>query len=474
MTRNQRQDAGIGMLQGSAADFVEEGRRARQRRPRRSFSNWEVPQNRADPIEVLSRQGEHRVQDLLPIRYGRMAESAFAFYRGAAAIMAADVGEDVSTKITVQLCGDAHVSNFGIFSAPNRSLVFDCNDFDETLPGPWEWDLMRLVASIAVAGRSLGLSEAKRHAVLTSTVLRYRQAVLDFSRMSSLSVWYAHMDAGNALKQWAAKKGKRKAQLATTITRKASTKDSLRAFSKMAEMADGTARFRSAPPLLVPASELMTSFSPEQINEGLQEAFRRYRRTLATDRRHLLDSYRVTDAARRVVGVGSVGTVAWIALLIGPGSEDPLILQIKEATASVLEPYAKKSTFSSEGRRVVEGQRLMQAQSDVLLGWEQMDGPWGGVRDFYVRQLWDGKYSADIDAMSAADLKEYAGFCAWTLARAHCRSGNRFTLAGYVGSGTVLDSALAVFAERYADQNEQDFKKLASAIAAGNLPSRVV
>ena len=453
---------------GTRSEGLAAGRLIRKRIPRASFGQWSPDPARPDPIQVLQRQGEQRVQELLPLRYGRMSESAFAFFRGAAAIMAADIGPRDNTGIVAQLCGDAHVSNFGIFASPTRSLVFDCNDFDETLPGPWEWDVMRFVASLAVAGRQYDFSESRRAKIISNAVRTYRETVTEFANESSLKVWYAHLNADEALADWAAK-GKQASKQASRVSKKARRKDSLRAFSRMADFAGDRPRFRSEPPILVPVSELMQGWSESDIYDGLTRTLKKYRRTLSDDKRHLLDSYQVVDAARRVVGVGSVGTNAWIALLMGPTEDDPLILQFKEATNSVLEPYWRKTKYTTQGRRVVEGQRLMQANSDILLGWERMDGPWGGERDFYVRQLWDGKYSADLDVMDTAELAKYASLCAWTLARAHCRSGDRFQLAGYLGSGSTFDSAMVDFAERYAEQNDQDYRALLAAIDAGDI-----
>lgn len=453
---------------GTRSESWAQGRLIRKRIPRASFGKWSPDPARPNPIDVLRQQGQQRVQDLLPLRYGRMSESAFAFFRGAAAIMAADICPRDSTGIVAQLCGDAHVSNFGIFASPSRALVFDCNDFDETLPGPWEWDVMRFTASLAVAGRQYGFTEGRRAKIISNAVRTYRETVGAFANESSLKVWYAHVNADEALADWAAK-GKRASKEASRVSRKARRKDSLRAVSRMVDLSGDSPRFLSEPPILVPVRELMAGWSEQGIYEGLTRTLKKYRRTLSDDRRHLLDSYYVIDAARRVVGVGSVGTNAWIALLLGPTEDDPLILQFKEATNSVLEPFWRKTKYSTQGRRVVEGQRLMQANSDVLLGWERMDGPWGGERDFYVRQLWDGKYSAELDVMDTAELQRYAALCAWTLARAHCRSGDRFQLAGYLGSGSTFDSAMVEFGERYAEQNDEDYRALLAAIDAGEI-----
>jgi uncharacterized protein (DUF2252 family) len=419
---------------------------------------------------LLAEQADTRVPDLVPIRYGRMADSPFAYYRGAALPMAADLATMPRSSLTVQLCGDAHLSNFGGFASPEREMLFDLNDFDETLPGPFEWDVKRLAASLEVAGRSRGFDSATTHGVVTGGVESYREAIRGFAAMSYLQVWYARLDVAAMIQRWGGSVGKRTLADAQRNVAKAQAKDQIKARAKLTRPVNGSVRFLSDPPLLVPVDELFGDVDAKRLQDSIHEAIRSYRRTLAGDRRHLLESYQFLDLARKVVGVGSVGTRAWVALFSGRGAEDTLILQVKEAEPSVLERFVGKSVFANSGQRVVEGQRLMQAASDVFLGWQRVaEGYDGRPHDYYVRQLWDWKFSADVDAMAPEVLGAYARMCGWTLARAHARSGDAVAIGSYLGGSDAFDRALADFASSYADQNEIDHRALVAAIAAGTL-----
>jgi uncharacterized protein (DUF2252 family) len=451
-------------MRGSTRSSVEEhaagGKAARAKVPRSSHAGWEPPAGRRSPVDLLHEQDGSRVGELVPIRYGRMLVSAFTFFRGAAGIMAADLATTPSSGLDVQLCGDAHLSNFGVFAAPNRSLVFDCNDFDETLPGPFEWDVKRLAASLAIAGRDRGFAKRERLAAARAAGSEYREAMRQFAAMRDLDVWYLRIDVDAAMAQLSGRLDKGRRREIERNVAKAHQKDSLRAFKKLTRMDNGVPRIVSDPPLITPVDEIAGG---RDVSAALEGLVAEYRQTLSGDRKHLAGGYRYVHAARKVVGVGSVGTRAWIVLLLGRDDEDPLFLQAKEAQASVLEPHLRKSRFSHHGRRVVEGQRLMQAASDIFLGWVTADGIDGQRRDFYVRQLWDGKRSADIDSMSAGDLELYARLCGRTLARAHARSGDRIAIASYLGGGTVFDDSIAEFAEAYAEQNERDYELVAAA-----------
>jgi len=454
------------------------GKLARTRVPRESHAAWVPWPGRPDPVDLLELQAESRVPNLVPIRYGRMMVSPFAFFRGAALQMAADLAHTPDSGLRVQACGDAHLANFGGFGSPERELLFDLNDFDETLPGPWEWDVKRLVASLAVAGRAGGLSKAERREVLLAGTCRYRQAMRGFAQMGNLEVWYSMLTDATLAQVLSAVKAARqrvqKRELEKRIKRaevKAEANDSIRAFNKLTTVVDGRLQIISDPPLIVRAIDLLPPGEADDVLERVHELVRGYRATLPDDRRHLLEGYRVVDVARKVVGVGSVGTRCWIVLLAGRSTpEDPLFLQVKEAEASVLEPYAGKSRFRNHGQRVVEGQRLMQAASDIMLGWLHTDaGMDGKPRDFYVRQLWDWKFSARLDSASAPLLAPYAEMCAWTLARSHARSGDRVAIAAYLGNGDQFDRAIAQFAEAYADQTERDYGALVAAVKSGRL-----
>jgi uncharacterized protein (DUF2252 family) len=450
----------------TSAVLAADGKGRRRKVPRSRHGEWEPPAGR-DPLATLAAQDKSRVPELVPIRYGRMLTSAFAFYRGGAAVMAGDLAADPDTGLRVQLCGDAHLSNFGVFAAPDRRLVFDCNDFDETLPGPFEWDVKRLVASIAVAGRERGFDRGERRPTLEETVRAYRESMREFAGMSNLDVWYARVDV-EAQRQRIdeALSASRRRDMKRGLD-KARAKDSLRALRKLTTTdADGRLRIVSEPPLITPLSDLADTEASER---ALRPILDSYSSTLSDDRRRLVDSYSYVDAARKVVGVGSVGTRAWIVLMLGRDGEDPLILQAKEAGPSVLEPYAGPSEYANHGRRVVEGQRLMQAASDIFLGWVEAEGLDAQPRHFYVRQLWDGKGSADPERMSPRELGLYGGLCGRTLARAHARSGDRVAIAAYLGGGTSFDKAIGEFAERYADQNEADYAALLEAEKRGEI-----
>jgi uncharacterized protein (DUF2252 family) len=412
------------------------------------------------------------VQELVPIRYGRMSASPFAFFRGAAFVMASDLADTPRSGLQVQLCGDAHLSNFGAFAGPARRLVFDLNDFDETLPGPWEWDVKRLAASLVLAARQRELRARERRRVVAEAVQRYREAMRQFAEMRNLEVWYSRIEFESRFAAMRDRLDRDMQRRARRNLAKARRKDSLRAFSKLTRLEDGEPRLVSDPPLIVPLSELLDELGLrdyEDLDERIRGLLRAYRGTLRGELRHLLEGYRYVDVARKVVGVGSVGTRAWIVLLLGRDAGDPLFLQVKEAQRSVIEPFARRSSFKNQGQRVVEGQRLMQAAGDIMLGWIRIPGPDGIERDFYVRQLWDWKASVEVDAMDATGFELYGGLCGETLARAHARSGDRVAIAAYLGRGPSFDEALCDFGEAYADQNERDHRALVEAIAAGRV-----
>jgi len=444
------------------------GKAARSDSPRSAHAGWEPASGREDPVAILERQAQTRVPELVPIRYGRMAASPFAFYRGAAAVMAADLAGTPVSGLQVQACGDAHLSNFGAFAAPDRRLLFDLNDFDESLPGPWEWDLKRLTASFAIAGRESGFKRKQRELAVLTAARAYREAMREFAGQTNLQVWYARFDVEAALRVVEDEDPTEVKRIRKGVT-KARSKDSLRALAKLTEVVDGEPRIRSEPPLLVPAEELVADSEGHDLNELLGGVLAAYRESLPADRQHLLDGYRLRHIARKVVGVGSVGTRAWVILLTGADDSDPLFLQAKEAEASVLEPYAGASRYENHGQRVVEGQRLMQAASDIFLGWCPAVGIDGRQRDFYVRQLWDWKRSAEVELMTPRGLEVYARMCGWTLARAHARSGDRIAIAAYLGASDSFDRAIAAFSEDYADQSERDHAALVTAIDAGQI-----
>jgi uncharacterized protein (DUF2252 family) len=453
----------------SVSERAAEGKAARSRAPRSTHGDWEPASDRRDPVATLEEQATTRVPELVPIRYGRMAVSPFTFYRGAAAVMAADLAPTPTTGIRVQACGDAHLSNFGVFAAPDRRLVFDLNDFDESLPGPWEWDLKRLAASFEIAARENGFKRKQRDAVLATLGRQYRAAVRGFGGMRNLEVWYARLDEDTIREQLRTAGHKQLREKAEKGAAKARAKDSLRALGKLTERVDGELRIVSRPPLIVPLEELLPADEKIDVEAMLTGVLADYAATLKGDRRRLLETYTLRHVAHKVVGVGSVGTRAWVLLLTGRDDEDPLFLQAKEAQASVLEPYAGASAFENHGHRVVEGQWLMQAASDSFLGWCRVTGIDDRDRDFYVRQLWDGKGSTEVEGMPPAGMEIYARLCAWTLARAHARSGDAVAIGAYLGTGERFDQGLAEFSRRYADQNELDHAALVSAIESGRV-----
>jgi uncharacterized protein (DUF2252 family) len=459
----------------SPAARAARGKEARKRRPRSSLGRWAPASDRPDPIGLLEEQAATRVPELVPIRYGRMAASPFAFFRGAAAVMSWDLSQDASSGLEVQLCGDAHLSNFGGFAAPDRRLVFDINDFDETHPGPFEWDLQRLAASVEIAGRASGMEAGDRDGAVRSAARSYRRAIRVFAGQTNLDVWSARLhaedlpdfvgeDASAALVEDAMARLGRAAA-------KAKRKDRFKALARLTQQSEGELRFVSDPPLLVPVEELV-DVDAEMLEKTMLDLIVHYRATLLDRDRVLLDQYTYRHIARKVVGVGSVGTRAWVLLLTGRDDDDPLFLQVKQAEASVLERFTRPSTFENHGQRVVVGQRLMQAASDVFLGWDRFSGQDGVTRDFYLRQLWDWKASADIGSMSPSLLAVYSAVCGWTLARAHARTGDRIAIASYLGGSSTFDQALASFASGYADRNEHDHGRLVDAIASGRLDAQ--
>ncbi len=462
---------------GTNADFVATesaaaGGAARKMVPRSSHSEWEPKKNRKDPVEVLAGQDENRVTELIPIRYGRMLASPFTFFRGAAAVMAMDLAETPVSGFRVQACGDAHLSNLGIFAAPDRRLVFDVNDFDETLPAPWEWDVKRLAASFEIAGRDRGFTPKQTRGAVLATVREYRGAMLGFATMFNLDVWYARLDVEVMLADLAKVADRKQIKAVEKDVAKAYRRNHLKAFGQLVHEVDGEPRIISDPPLLVPIRELIADAPRHELEGQIQEMLGRYRESLQGDRRHLFDSYRYVDMARKVVGVGSVGTRCWVILMMGRDGQDPLFMQAKEAEASVLEPYAGTSEFGNHGERVVEGQHLVQAAGDILLGWLPSFGLDDEDRDFYVRQLWDGKRSIKIETLRPKGLEVYGAVCGWTLARAHARSGDRIAIAAYLGKGESFDEAIADFSNCYADQNELDFAAVADAAKSGRIEAR--
>ena len=446
-----------------------EGKAARRASPRKAHGSWAAPPDRPDPVSVLEAQDATREPELVPLRHSRMAASPFTFYRGAAAIMAMDLAAASSTGLITQLCGDAHLSNFGVFAGPDRRLLFDLNDFDETLPGPFEWDVKRLTASLAIAGRDRGFGHADRNEVVLRASRRYRDTMRQLADAPMLDVWYARIEAESLLEMEGSRLGKKAVRRARRNLAKAMRKDSTRALSKLTRDVDGEPRIVSEPPLIVPLEELLAPAPADDVHGRILDLFDVYQRTLSSELRHLLRRFRYVDTGRKVVGVGSVGTRAWIVLLLGQDHGEPLFLQVKEAQRSVLEPFAKRSAYRNQGRRVVEGQRLMQSAGDVLLGWLRTQGPDGVERDFYVRQLWDGKGSALIEEMDEESLAAYGELCGATLAMAHARGGDRTAIAAYLGGGDNFDRAMAQFAERYGDQNERDYEAVIAAIDSGRL-----
>jgi uncharacterized protein (DUF2252 family) len=462
-------DNGVGRL--TPAERVVRGKTARAEVPRDSHAVFDPPSDRADPIALLEEQARSRVPELVPVRWGRMLVSPFTYYRGAALPMASDLATTPVSGIAVQACGDAHLSNFGIFGSAERRLMFDVNDFDETLPGPWEWDVKRLAASLEVAGRENQIPAKQRRDIVMAAASQYRQAMRNFAGMTSLEVWYAHADIDELRAQFNTQLRERQKKLLDKGLAKARTRDSMQELGKLTRMVDGRPRIISDPPLLVPIDELMPA---ERDRDSLEEELRgliaKYQRTLETDRRYLLHQFKFCDMARKVVGVGSVGTRCWIILMLGRDETDPLFLQVKEAEASVLSRFVGASKYANQGQRVVVGQRLMQAASDIFLGWQRNPaGIDGQPRDFYVRQLRDWKFSMEIGLLRPEGLQMYGALCGWTLARAHARSGDRIAIAAYLGNSDVFDRAITKFATVYADQNERDYQSLVDAVASGRI-----
>ena len=453
----------------TAEERVARGKAARREVPRSSHAGFTPAAHRHDPVALLEQQAATRVPELVPIRYGRMLVSPFTFYRGAALIMAADLAGTPRSGITTQVCGDAHLMNFGVFASPERRMVFGLNDFDETFPGPWEWDVKRLAASFAIAGRDNGFSAKERAKILLTLVGEYRSAIHEFAALTNLAVWYSHTDVESSVAELRRQVDPAARKRAEANLAKARTRDSLQAFDKLTHVVDGERRIISDPPLVLPLEEIFEGMEREQIVDLMRGVLRSYRRSLQSDRRHLLEDFRLADIARKVVGVGSVGTRAWIILMFGRDENDPLFLQAKEAEASVLEGYVGRTDRRTHGERVVHGQHLMQASSDIFLGWDRVHGTDGIDRDYYVRQLRDWKGAAVVEAMSPATMEIYGRVCAAALARAHARSGDRVAMASYLGTSDAFARAIAEFSEDYADQNERDYDALVEAEKSGRI-----
>jgi len=487
------------MAHPSVADRAAQGADARIQTPPELHTGWRPADDRPDPVTQLEEQNVTREPDLVPVRHGRMMVSPFTFYRGAAKIMATDLAATPTAGLTTQLCGDAHLSNFGVFASPERDLVFDLNDFDETLPGPFEYDVKRMAASFTIGARYNGLTTAQAASVTQASVRAYREAMAQFAQMRTMDIWYAHLssadlraaisklvtersDEGKAGKS--GKKGKKArhakdgekapggaawaARRAEKNLLKARTRDSLQALAKLGEVVDGHYRIVSQPPIVVPLRDIEKQYemSASELERAVHNQFRDYRSTLQDDRRHLLERFEVIDMARKVVGVGSVGTRAFIVLLQGRDDQDPLLLQVKEATRSVLEAHLPRSRFRNPGERVVQGQRRMQATSDIFLGWTKGEQ---ANRFLYWRQLRDMKGSPVVDSMSAVVLEYYAGICGWTLARAHARAGDPVVIDSYLGTDDGFDTSITDFSQRYADQNEQDYQEFVAAVRSGRI-----
>ena len=452
----------MGTKQSTAA-----GKAARRRVPLESHREF-APAPDRDPVGLLLSQAQTRVPELVAVRHGRMLVSPFAFFRGAALPMAADLAATPVSGLRAQLCGDAHLSNFGGFGSPERRLVFDVNDFDETLPGPFEWDVKRLVASLVVAGRDNGFAAGDTRQVALAAAARYRKAMREFAASPTLAVWYSHMDVDDAIARFKLRLKKSQVKKTESMAAKVRTRDSMQAVAKLTKVVDGQREIVSDPPLIVPVEEL----APDASYDMLRSLVSDYMRTLPPDRQHLLGRFRLTRVARKVVGVGSVGTQAWIVLMEAEDDLDPLLLQAKQAERSVLAAYAGESRYDNQGERVVAGQRLMQAASDIFLGWQRMTMPGFGRTDYYVRQLRDWKYSAPIERMGPGEMADYGELCGWTLARAHARTGDRFAIAAYLGGSAKFEEAVADFGVSYADQTERDHAALADAAASGLVKAR--
>jgi uncharacterized protein (DUF2252 family) len=462
-------DTEVGQL--TPAERAARGKAARAQVPRDSHAVFDPPADRPDPIALLEQQATTRVPELVPVRWGRMMVSPFTYYRGAALPMASDLATTPVSGLAVQACGDAHLSNFGLFGSAERRLTFDVNDFDETLPGPWEWDVKRLAASLEVAGRDNQFPAKQRREIVMAAVSRYRQAMREFASMTNLDVWYARADITELRAQFDSQLRARQRKSLDKGLAKARTRDSMQELVKLTRMVDGRPRIISDPPLLVPIDELMPAQTDRAVLEAQMEGLiAKYQRTLETDRRYLLHQFEFCDMAHKVVGVGSVGTRCWIILMLGRDEADPLFLQVKEAEASVLSRFVGTSKHANQGQRVVAGQRLMQASSDIFLGWQRIEaGLDDRQRDFYVRQLRDWKFSVPIELLRPEGLQLYAALCGWTLARAHARSGDRIAIASYLGGSDVFDRAIARFAVAYADQNERDYQDLTDAVKSGRI-----
>ena len=450
------------------ADRVAMGKDARNTAPLESHAEF-TPAKSRDPVGLLLEQAKSRVPELVPIRHGRMLVSPFTYYRGAALPMAADLATTPTSGLRVQLCGDAHLSNFGAFASPSRRLVFDVNDFDETLPGPFEWDVKRLAASFAVAGRDNGFSSKDRRQIILTATESYRTAMRAFAGQPFMDVWYAHLDVDDAISEFKSQLKAKRVKRTEKMVAKAHTSDSMKALNKLTTEVDGRRRIISEPPLIQPVEEIFPDTQADEIYDLIREVLGKYRRTLQSDRRHMVEYFTLVQLGRKVVGVGSVGTRAWIVLMEGTDETEPLFLQAKEAQTSVLAAYCGRSQYNNEGERVVAGQHLMQAESDIFLGWTHVTGPDGVDRDYYVRQLKDWKMSVPIEQLIPSGMKVYARMCGWTLARAHARSGDRIALAAYLGGSAKFDQAIADFAESYADQNEIDHAALQSAVNDGKV-----
>jgi uncharacterized protein (DUF2252 family) len=454
--------------QPNRADRTARAKAARAVAPLESHAEFH-PAGARDPVGLLLGQATSRVAELVPIRHGRMLVSPFTYFRGAALPMAADLASTPASGLQVQLCGDAHLSNFGAFASPERTLVFDVNDFDETLPGPFEWDVKRLAASLAIAGRDNSFPAAARRKIVLAAAEAYRTAMRQFADQPLLAVWYAHLDIEQALGQFRSQVKKKGFNAARGLLAKAHTSDSTKAMGKLTTVVDGRRRIVSDPPMIVPIEDVFADVQAGAVYREIRTVLSKYGRTLQSDRRHLLEQFSLIQVARKVVGVGSVGTRAWVVLMDAGDDAEPLFLQAKEAQPSVLADYCGASRHSNEGERVVAGQHLMQAESDIFLGWTRATGPDGLQRDFYVRQLKDWKFSAPVELMVPAGMTVYAGLCGWTLARAHARSGDRVALAAYLGGSARFDQAIAEFAETYADQNERDYAALQRAAKDGQV-----
>ena len=466
-------EPGTSVTHLTVAERTARGKAARSEVPRSSHGAFEPSPTRADPVELLERQAATRVPELVPIRYGRMLVSPFTFYRGAAMIMAHDLEAGPTSGIKVQACGDAHLSNFGLFASPERRLVFDVNDFDETMPGPWEWDVKRLAASMLIAARDNSYAVKDQDRIVLETVSQYRQAMRNYAGMKNLEVWYSRLEIEPLLRDRAADLQPRDVKHTQKALDKARTRDSMSAFNKLTRVVDGEPRIVDQSPLIVPMDKLVGADQRDDTLETLRGLVRTFRESLEPDRRILLEEFTLADFARKVVGVGSVGTRAWIALFFGRDSGDPLFLQLKEAEASVLEEPLGPSEFSNHGERVVSGQRLMQASSDILLGWLHVESPLDEQpRDFYGRQLKDWKGSAAIDTMAPEGMLIYGRLCGGTLARAHARSGDRIAIGAYLGNGDNFDRAILEFSRAYAEQNERDYQRLADAVKSEKISAQ--